>query len=274
VPGVSRRALQGASWRHVFRDVWVHADMADSREVRLAAVRLVMNPDTFICGPTAAWLYGIDVQDPRADQVWVGCTNGRRPRTRAGCAVRELTVEDADLGEFGGVSVTTPIRTVFDCARWLPVPEGVVVLDALAHAGLVTTECVASYLAAHPGVRAVRRAREVVDLADPLSESPMETRVRVLLVRAGLPRPECQIEFFDDRGRAWARGDLGYRELRLLVEYDGALHWEQRRADDRRRDALRRLGWTVLVFSATDYYRHPQLIVEAVRDRLGQAAAA
>jgi very-short-patch-repair endonuclease len=61
--------------------------------------------------------------------------------------------------------------------------------------------------------------------------------------------------------------------VKVAVEYDGALHWSRRRADDRRRDAIRALGWTVIVVSAEDYYRHPSGLVVQVRSALRAAAA-
>jgi very-short-patch-repair endonuclease len=59
----------------------------------------------------------------------------------------------------------------------------------------------------------------------------------------------------------------------LAIEYDGALHWAQRRADDRRRDLMRELGWDVLVVSSEDYYQTPGLIVAKVRGALVKRAA-
>jgi very-short-patch-repair endonuclease len=101
----------------------------------------------------------------------------------------------------------------------------------------------------------------------------MESRVRVLLVCGGLPTPVSQFEVFDPPGHFVARLDLAFPEAKLAVEYDGAQHWQQRRADDRRRDALRALGWTVLVYSAADYYQDPTRIVGDVRAALSRQAA-
>jgi very-short-patch-repair endonuclease len=101
----------------------------------------------------------------------------------------------------------------------------------------------------------------------------METRQRLVIVLAGLRAPVSQLEVFAPDGRFVARLDLGYEEFLLAIEYDGALHWEQRREDDRRRDALRALGWTVLVFSAVDVYRRPAAIVAQVRAALLRAGA-
>jgi hypothetical protein len=266
--GLSRASLQGSQWRNLFRGVWVHVDLPDTRETRLAAVRLVLPLGYFICGLTAAWIYGIDVQDRRADLVWMGCRTGRRLRARFGCLVREITVDDADLQLVDGVLMTTPLRTVFDCGRWLPVVEGTVVADAISHSGAITLDELTAYTRSHRALRGIRSLDAVLDLMDPKSESPMETRVRVLVVRAGIPRPESQVVIRDPAGGFVARADLGYREQRVALEYDGAVHWEQRRADDRRRDAMRALGWTVIVVSREDYYDDPDNILRMVRKAL------
>jgi hypothetical protein len=136
--GVTRSALRGSQWRHLFRDVWVHKDLVDSRALRLQAVKLILGADAFVCGLTAAWIYGIDVQDSRGDLVWIGCLAGHRPRARPGCLVRQVTVDVVDLQEIDGVLITTELRTAFDCARWLTVVEGVVFADHLAHLGRVS----------------------------------------------------------------------------------------------------------------------------------------
>jgi len=269
--GVSESSLRGAQWRHVFYGVWAHRDLPDTREHRLAAVKLVLPEGAFVCGATGAWLYGGDVQARRADQIWVGACTGRRLRPRAGCLVREITVNEDDLTVVAGVPVTTPVRTVFDCGRWLPLVEGVVVADALSHAGLVRVAGLTHYRSRHRALRGVRQFDRVLELMEPQSESPMQTRVRVLLVRNGLPCPDVQILIADRSGTVLARADMGYIAHRFLIEYDGALHWEQRRADDRRRDAIRDLGWTVYVVSARDYYEMPERIVATVRRAISRA---
>jgi very-short-patch-repair endonuclease len=65
-----------------------------------------------------------------------------------------------------------------------------------------------------------------------------------------------------------ARADLGYRDKRVLVEYDGAWHWAQRAADERRRQAMRDLGWTVIVVTSDDYYKTPAELVARIRSKI------
>jgi very-short-patch-repair endonuclease len=229
---------------------------------------LVLGDDAFVCGPTAAWLYGIDVQDRRSELVWVGFHARRRGRQRPGCYVREITVDQDDLIWWSDVPVTSPVRTTFDCLRWLSPVEGVVVADALVHRGLVRVDDLSTYAKAHRGLRNVTRVDRALELIEPLAESPMETRLRLLLMSAGLPRPVAQHVVQDEVGRFVARLDLAYPAERVAVEYDGAFHWNQRRDDDRRRDRIRTLGWTVLVFSAEDYYQQPEALTKMVRAAL------
>ncbi|HWC35890.1 MAG TPA: DUF559 domain-containing protein [Mycobacteriales bacterium] len=143
-----------------------------------------------------------------------------------------------------------------------------VVADALANDGLVSGEDLAAYAMDHRPLRNIRTLDRAIALIDPLAESPMETRLRLLLISAGLPRPVSQHVVRDDLGGFVARLDLAFPAQRVAIEYDGAFHWNQRRADDRRRDAIRALGWMVLVVSAEDYYRTPAAIVSAVRDAI------
>ena len=108
--------------------------------------------------------------------------------------------------------------------------------------------------AAEPGARGSRRLVEAVALADPRAESPPETRLRVALVRAGLPRPEVQFPVLDEYGFELARADLAYPSAKLAIEYDGSTHFEPSRARrDRERDGeLAGIGWQTLRVVADD----------------------
>jgi hypothetical protein len=253
--GVSESALRSAVWRQVLRGVWVHHSVPDSRQLRLGAVRLVLPAHATACGLAAAWLHGADVRREDDLDVEVSCPEGHRIRSRPGLRVRQEMLAPGDITTIDGLPVTTALRTAFDCARWLRGVERVVVVDALCHAGLTSIDEIRGYIASKYRLRNLRVALAVLDLADPLAESAMETRVRVCIVEAGLPKPVSQHILADASGGFVARLDLSYPELRLAIEYDGAWHWSQRRADDRRRTRARELGWTVLVYSAEDYYR-------------------
>ncbi|HMC68558.1 MAG TPA: hypothetical protein VKJ07_05335, partial [Mycobacteriales bacterium] len=112
--GVTHSSLRSSEWRQVLRGVWVHSSLEDTRELRFAAVRLVLPPRAVACGLTAAWLYGADVR--RADDlvVHVSFARGGRVRPRKGLVVSQETLGPADVRTVNGVLVTTPVRTVFD----------------------------------------------------------------------------------------------------------------------------------------------------------------
>jgi hypothetical protein len=147
------------------------------------------------------------------------------------------------------------------------------VLDALANATNLKVADIAALADAMPGVRGVRRLRSALPLVDGGAESPQETRVRLLLVRAGLPSPETQIEFVDEFGVARIRVDMGWREWRVAVEYDGVQHWSdryQRSWDIDRIAMLEAMGWVVIRVSA-EMLSRPDVIVERVRRKLRTA---
>jgi very-short-patch-repair endonuclease len=106
-----------------------------------------------------------------------------------------------------------------------------------------------------------------MELADAASESPMETRLRVLLVSAGLPKPCVQAEI-SDGGTFIARVDLLYPEQRLVIEYDGATHRASVAADNRRQNRLIDAGYRILRFTGSDIVRTPAALVGQVRRAL------
>ena len=87
----------------------------------------------------------------------------------------------------------------------------------------------------------------MIDVMDGGAESPQETRTRLVLVDAGLPRPRTQIVVDD-----W-RIDMGYEEFKVGIEYDGVQHWTDPRQHQRDIDRLAELlarGWRIVRVSA------------------------
>jgi hypothetical protein len=271
--GFTKHQLRTSQFRHVFREVWCHVDVPDDRQTRLAAARLVIAPRGILCGLTAAWVHGADVRREDDLDVHVAYPPGRRRRNRPGVKVSQETLSADDACVIDGVWVTTPVRTVFDCLRLLPDPLGLVVADALTHLGLTSVESLGVYFAGQRRLRNLRVAERLVADVEPLSESPMETRTRVRLVRVGLPRPVAQHVVRDQADRFVARLDLAYPHLKIAIEYDGAWHWESRMADERRRARLRELGWTVIVVSAEDLKDGASTLIQQVAAALRRAAA-
>jgi hypothetical protein len=219
---MSRHSLRGPQWRRLLRGVWAPADLPDTRELRLSALRLVLPPQAVLRGLTAAWLYGADVR--RADDldVHVYVPPPRHVRGRDGLLVLETALCAEDVWWVADMLVTSPTRTVFDCLRRLPETEAIVVADALTHLRRTTIEEIDAYISLQRGVRNCRVAATRLELVEPKTESPMETRLRLLLLRAGLPCPQPQWEVRDDMGKFVARLDFAWPAQRAAIEYDGA----------------------------------------------------
>ena len=241
--------------------------------MRFAAVRLILPSWAVVCGITAAWLHGVDVRRLDDFDIHVSFPKGRRIRRRENLVVSQETLEPADVVESAGVRLTSALRTTFDCLRLLHGWDRLVVADAMTHKGLVGLDELRAYFSAKRRLRNLRIGEALLDDVEPKSESPMETRLRLVVIGGNNPRPSAQVLVCDEMGGFIAWADLGYPELKIAVEYDGAVHWKQRRDDDRRRDLMRDAGWVVLVFSADDIYKTPERTARSVREARAKAAA-
>ncbi|MDT7633747.1 MAG: hypothetical protein QOI50_5677 [Pseudonocardiales bacterium] len=249
---VSRGELYGPRFVRLFPDVFAPVSLEPDLAVRsLAAYLLVRDRGGVLAGYSAARLLGADCapRNAPAEVLVPGYVRAHR-----GLRIGYAWVPEPDVTLAAGCRVTTAPRTGWDLARRLPLVEAVVAVDALAHRTAFDPADLLARRAGEPGARGCRRLASVVALSDPRAESPMETRLRVGLVRAGLPVPEVQYPIVDEHGFTLARVDLAYPAARLAVEYDGALHFDRRRAElDRQRDSLlARYGWETVRLIADD----------------------
>ncbi|WP_060711180.1 endonuclease domain-containing protein [Pseudonocardia sp. HH130629-09] len=164
---------------------------------------------------------------------------------------------------------TSPLRTAFDLACRVGRTDAVIALDALARVGGHGPGEVLVLAAARPAVRGSRRVPGLVALADPLAESPMETRVRLALHDHGVRPPVLQHPVGP------YRIDLAYPDLRFGVEYDGEHHLDgdRARADLRRQAFLTAQGWDILRPEAHVVLARPDLLAAEVGHRLTSRAA-
>lgn len=161
--------------------------------------------------------------------------------------------------------MTSALRTVLDLGRSLELVEAVVAVDMALHKRLVEQSELRRSVVANEGRKGVAQQRRVVDLAEPGAESAMETRLRLLLVLAGLPRPSVQVPLHDEHGWFLGRPDLYYPAERLGIEYDGSTHRDSLAGDDRRQNRLVNAGIRLLRFTAADVLRSPTSVIAQVR---------
>lgn len=264
--GVSRRELRGPAFRRISRGVYAWAFREIDEDVPLGVLLESLPPGSVLAGSSAARLLGLDVAAPPDPEVIIPLHAGVSGRAHA--TVRRVELHEEDVTTARGLPVTSPVRTCFDLAGRLPLVEGTVIADMALFTGLVQIDALRDYVSRHTGVAGVAGARKVLEHAEPKSESPMETRLRLLLVKNGLPRPQAQVPLYGRNGAFVGRPDLYYPQARLAIEYDGENHRDRLTADNRRQNGLQAIGVTLLRYTAPDLVERPQAIAGEVRSQL------
>jgi hypothetical protein len=235
---------------------------------------LVGRPAAVARGITAARLLGFDAL-PRArpDEPVHLQQPGRATRSQArGVRLHWGDLPSDQVLDVDGIPATAPARTLADLVLGANRDDAVALMDAALHSGQVCDLEGASRAAS--GRHGSRRARPWWTLADGRAESPLESRLRLLLT-GGLPPPEVQWPVRDPAGRIIARLDLAWPQCRLDVEADGAAVHSDPTAlyrDRHRQNLLAGLGWTVLRFTWSDVERRPTVVIAAVSAALTATA--
>src|SRR5690242_6117786 len=184
--GLKWEMLQTASWRRMSRGQYSWSGLSDDIELKLRAVQARLPECAAFSGRTAAWLHGLDFPP---EPIEVTVPRDISVRSRAGVKLRRASLDRTDRTSRRGFRVTTALRTVCDLGSRADVVESTVAVDMALKGGLVKLEELARYVEDNAGAKGVRRLRRAVGLAEPRCESPMETRLRLELIRARLPRP-------------------------------------------------------------------------------------
>jgi len=257
--GLSATTVRSRAWNAPHRGVRVLAGREDDHE-RLAALIRALPDGAFCCGPTAAVLLGLPAPRRIASSAlrtpFIAVSRGQTRVRRQGMIARRLDVAAGEIVDIGGIRCSSPARTWAELAESLSVAELTAITDRLLwrRHPLVSREDLEQVHRRLLGGRGSPVRRRSLDLASDRSESPRESELRVLLVMAGLPTPECNVEIFAGR-RFVARVDMLYRAARLIIEYDGDYHRDphQWSRDQVRRAELESLGYRVTVVTARDF---------------------
>jgi very-short-patch-repair endonuclease len=262
---VTRRDLN-RRYHKVHRNVYVRAGVELSAVDRAHAAWLWSGRKATLVGHSAAAMLGsrwIPADAPAE------LSHSRRPGV-SGIKVHSDEIRDDEVCAVDGICCTGAARTAYDLGRRLPLDTAVIRIDALLNATLTTplqVDCVAQR---YPGARGIRRLRSAMSLVDAGAESPQETRLRLLLVRAGL-RPITQIPVTNQWGRVVRRIDMGWPEFMVGAEYDGEQHWTDpgQHADDiERLEFLAAKGWLIVRVSALQLRYQRDAVVQRVREAL------
>jgi hypothetical protein len=267
--GVLGKSALRTYYVKLFRDVYISPDAELTSHLRAHAGWLWSRRRGIVAGLSASALHGakwVDVTAP----LEIICAN-RNPQP--GIRVHGEAIGMDEVTVVNGVPVTTPARTALDLGCWYTRNQAVAAMDALARAAGLKMPDVDLLAQRYPGRRGIRNARAALGLVDAGAQSPKETWLRLLLVDAGLPRPQTQIAVRDEFGNVIAYLDMGWEDIKVAVEYDGDQHRSDRRQynwDIRRLEHLERLGWIVVRVVAGD---RPADIVHRVRSALARRAS-
>jgi hypothetical protein len=266
--GITVKELISSRYQKVFYNLYVSADVVLAPQLRARAALRLASHDSYASHHTAAELWGLPVSHDDHTHITVP-THGERLRRRG--VKSHLGQCDARRTLRTGIPVSTPEQTFIDLAAvGMNLVDLVVLGDAMLKARLTTISALIEAIEAwhgsgtRLGLRAAKLMREGVD-------SPMETRVRLLIVLAGLPEPTVNVIVRGDDGSWRMRFDLCYLTQRLIVEYDGRRHAEspeQWERDLYRREELDRMDYRLLVVTSRGIYNEPQRTLERVHDAL------
>jgi very-short-patch-repair endonuclease len=268
--GIERSHLRGESWTRLGRSTYVWSQLADDPMHRLATTLRRLPAGAAFSGLTAAWLHSIDV-DP-CSPIEATVPVGAGVSARSGVAIRRCILGRDDVTRKRGLPVTSAVRTIAEVCCRLTLTEAVVIADGALHCKLVREDQLKAWAESHAGNRGMKNLRRVLDLVEPATESPMESRLRMLLIAGGLPRPKAQVSIHDHWGRFVGRPDLYYEGQRLGIEYDGGVHRDMLAEDNRRQNKLLRMGIRLLRFTASDVFGNPDSVVRQVRELLAATA--
>jgi len=272
-PDVLRAALRRQELQPLQRGVYHQGRGAPPLQRARAAVLAVAEPGAAASHTTAARVHGLVVPEGGPEHVTLPRSERRPHRDRL--RLHTARLHPADLMKVAGVAVTAPARTLVDLCRCLGRTDAVWAVERALAAGVVTAEHMewaAIRLARTPGI-VMARAR--FRAARPSSGSALETEARLVIVDAGLPEPEPQVEVELPNGRH-AYLDLAYPDLGIGIELDGRDH---ERVDALFHDRWRQNGvlsaeWMLLRFTWRDVRYDTARMIDTIaraRDGRGQS---
>jgi hypothetical protein len=262
--------LKTGPLERIWQGVYCRGEPDD--HLRLRGLDLVCGSKVAVCLGTAASIHGFDIEEPR--DLHVLSPPNSRLRSQDGLVVHRR--ECAPLVVVDGRRATTPAWTAVEVARGLRRPRALATLDAALRSGTCKRADLWRAAVEQAGRRGIVAVRDLIPLADPRAESPMESEARLAMIDGGLPIPELQYEVVDGNGEL-RRLDFAWRTQRVAVEYDG-LDWhsdpEAMKRDRRRQLALLDIGWVVIAIIFDDVRHRPWEFVGRVDAQLRNAQAA
>lgn len=247
-----QRACRDGQLCRLGRGLYAQGELATrDRHLARAVLALARLPRaTALSHVTAALMHRLPVEVPALETVHV--TRSRATgRHTADTLIHSAALAEENICLIDGLRVTSLARTVVDSARLLGFDDGVVLADAALRGQVLTRRMLDAALEESRQRMGIPKARRVVAAACDRSESPGETRSRLLLARRGIPAPVLQANVRSSDGRWLARPDFLWDDYGVIGEFDGKVKYTADAAkvviaEKAREDRLREAGWFVV----------------------------
>jgi very-short-patch-repair endonuclease len=260
-PRQVRRRVDDGEWRRVVGPVLAAGETPITMGMIDRAAQLSVR-DSVLAGPSAAVYHGMIV--PRSQPVLIV---GRRVRRPAGVTVIVEQLDRRDIQVVEGLMITSPERTLLDCALLLPEGSALDLVDRALQQRMATVAGLVERTRARVGRPGAPRLARLVGKVAAGTRSAAERRLGALLRRDGLTGWTANEVISDERGVIGV-GDVVFRAQRLVVEADGfAFHVtpEQFQRDRARQNRLITAGWRVLRFTWRDLVERPNYVIQTIR---------
>lgn len=249
------RALRAGRLRPLLRGVYAVGHVALPREGWWMAALLACGEGAALSHLTAAAAWDLRRGPILPVELIV---RGDRGRGHDSLVAHRMRLHPGDTLVRDGLRLTTPARTIVDCAGTLagrPLRE---LVERAQDLGRFDPRRVEAGLRRNPRRPGGRQLTDFVSLLQPDRDNARSHLERLLLRalrKAGVPKPEVNASI------AGRRRDFVWREARLVVEVDGH-RWHSSRTAmrrDRRRDReLTAHGWRPIRFTYEDVAFEPQ----------------
>lgn len=283
----SRDLTNDPNMSHLAHNFWAHlpdevlppnSDGLLLPAERAALIQPLYGVDTAVAGISAAQLWGMPMpvgmgwahhflgESPRQpgldDLPHLAFREYRRNQGRPDLVLRQGLQLPRDVGLWG-CQITGALETLLAVQPLLPGWKAVAAVDYVLATGLqyadprwpIQPEDLLRLVdQLPPYTRGTRALRHSLSRAAPNVWSAMETLLRLMLLESGLPQPTCNLRVqLPDGSTAYL--DLGWREEMVGVEYNGAVHYRDRRTygdEMYRLTQFKRLGWDVHICVLAD----------------------
>lgn len=281
--GVPRSRLLRADVERVSRSLYRPIDWDFDLESAARALSAA-TPGAWISHVTAARLRCSCLPPWLADSTELHLSKPRSvpgARRKGVIGHRVITAED-EVESVDGIRISTRPRTWLDMARLLPLNDLVCMGDELIRVPrqalegrdtpFATLEELHALVERHPNLQGVVRARQALELMRVGADSAPESLLRLAMLDAGIPEPELQLKLRSDDPFS-PSADLGFRQRRVAIQYDGGHHLAEAQtlSDRRRNKAFEAAGWTVLVFRKDDLADGFELATKKIKKALRSA---